>query len=74
MRPPRVTSAEVLDGLWLRLSFSDGALIEVDVGPLLDGPVFDDIRADRAMFQGVAVDQELGTVVWPGHVDLAAAA
>lgn len=70
MKPPRITDVRPLHDRWLRLWFSDGAIIEVDAAPLLDGPVFDSIRADRDLFEQVAVDAELGTITWPGEADL----
>jgi hypothetical protein len=70
MRPPRITQVEPLKERWLRLSFSDGAVIEVDVGPLLAGPVFEKIRADSATFGSVEVDPVSGTVVWGNEADL----
>lgn len=70
MTLPRITAVEPREDRWLRLWYSDGAILDVDVGPLLDGPVFDEIKADPHAFAEVAVDAELGTVVWPGGVDL----
>ena len=45
MKPFRIADARRFEGRWLRLWFSDGAIVEVDVGPLLDGPVFEELRA-----------------------------
>ena len=70
MRPPRITAVEPLHDHWLRLEFTDGAVMEVDVGPLLDGPVFSRVIGDPEAFREVRVDREVGTVVWPGDVDL----
>lgn len=66
-----VTQVEPLAGHWLRLTFGDGAVHEVDVGGLLAaGGVFARIRNAREAFEAVTVDPEFGTVGWPGHVDL----
>lgn len=70
MTLPRITAVEPREDRWLRLWYSDGAILDVDVGPLLDGPVFGEINTDSQAFAQVAVDPELGTVVWPGGVDL----
>jgi hypothetical protein len=70
MKSPRITDVEPLEERWLRLSFSDGAIVEVDVGPLLVGPVFERIRVDSATFGAVKLDPELGTVVWGNEADL----
>ena len=44
---------------------------EVDLaGVLQAGGAFAQIRDDRGVFESVTVDGELGTIVWPGDVDL----
>ena len=73
MSPSRttITQVEPLADHWLRLSFGDGAVHEVDVADLLQaGGVFAAIRDDRDVFEAVGIDRELGTIVWPGDVDL----
>jgi hypothetical protein len=66
-----VTEVEPLAERWLRLTFADGAVHELDLaGVLQAGGVFAQIRDDRAVFESVTVDREFGTVVWPGDVDL----
>ena len=42
---------------------------DVDIEPLLDGPVFAPLR-DRDEFRRVGVDQQTATVAWPGGADL----
>lgn len=64
-----VYSVEALDGYWLRLTLSDGRVIERDVSDALSGPVFEPVRAHRAIFEAAFVDA--GTVAWPGAADLA---
>lgn len=67
----KVRSVEPLDGHWIRLSFSDGAVKDVDVGGLLDaGGVFTPIRESREVFEQVRVNPESQTIEWPGEVDL----
>lgn len=59
-----------LDGYRLRLVFEDGATGEVDVAELIEfRGVFAALR-EKAAFDQVRVDPELGTVVWPGGGDL----
>lgn len=73
MREPEVeiTAAEPLDDHWLRLTFADGAVHDVDLGPTLAlGGVFAPIYTDRATFESVGVDSESRTIVWPGEIDL----
>jgi hypothetical protein len=44
---------------------------EIDLAGLLQaGGVFASIRDDRDLFQAVTVNRELGTVEWPGGIDL----
>ena len=64
----RVCAVTPLDGFRLRLQLTDGSTIDRDVEPLLAGPVFDAVRADRRVFQAVTVAS--GTVVWPNGADL----
>jgi len=66
-----ITHVEPLSGHWLRLSFADGAVHEIDLAELLSaGGVFAPIHDDRATFEAVHVDVEFGTIAWPGDVDL----
>ena len=52
----------------LQLVLSDGRTVERDVGELLAGPVFDEVRRDSALFAAVQVVD--GTVMWPNGADL----
>lgn len=73
MTSSRTTAIEVepLAGRWIRVSFADGAVHEVDLAGLLQvGGVFAAIRDDEQRFRAVSVDREFGTIVWPGEVDL----
>ena len=66
-----IEAVEPLDGHWLRLTFSDGAIKAVDLGALLArGGVFSAIHDDRGMFERVRVNPESRTIEWPGEVDL----
>jgi hypothetical protein len=64
-----VAGVEPLDGYWLRLTLSDGQVIEREIGDALSGPVFELVRSDRVVFEAVFIDG--GTVAWPGNADLA---
>lgn len=66
----RIRSAIPLTGFRLRVAFSDGTERVVDVERYLRGPVFEPVRRDRAVFEAVTVDSELGTVVWPNGADI----
>ncbi len=67
----KITAVDALPGFWLRLTFSDGAVKEVDVGELVArGGVFSPIRDDRRIFERVRVNPDTRTIEWPGEVDL----
>lgn len=66
-----VTSVEPLDGHRIRVSFSDGAVKEIDLSEVLAaGGVFSPIYERRDVFEQVRVNPETRTVEWPGEVDL----
>lgn len=67
---PRATSVAPLDQRRVRVEFTDGSAAEVDLLPLLRGPVFKEIRADRAAFAQVRVGAVGGCLEWPGGADL----
>ena len=67
----KITDVQPLDGYWLRLTFSDGAVKDVDVSQVVaQGEVFASIREHREVFERVRVDPETQTISWPGEVDL----
>jgi hypothetical protein len=53
----------------VRVMFADGEVRDVDITPLLDTEVFAPLR-DPAIFEQVTVDDEIGTLAWPGSADL----
>lgn len=68
-----IRDVEHLGGYRLRVTFADGVVSEVDLSEKLSGevgPVFEPLR-DLAFFSKVAVDPDLGTIVWPNGADLA---
>ena len=66
----RIRSVTPLEGRRVRLVLTDGSERTVDLAPLLNGPVFDEIARDRRAFEAISVDPSLGTVVWPNGADL----
>jgi len=67
----KILDVELLEGRSLRLTFSDGAVKDVDLSGLLDaGGVFAAIRDDRTAFEQVRVNPETQTIEWPGQIDL----
>ncbi len=66
-----ITEVEPLDGFWIRATFSDGAIKEIDLSELISrGSVFAPIRERREVFNQVHVNHETRTIEWPGEVDL----
>jgi hypothetical protein len=53
----------------VRVVFADGEVRDVDITPLLDTPAFSPMR-DPALFEQVKIDEQTGTLTWPGDVDL----
>jgi hypothetical protein len=71
--PYEITAVEHLGGHRLRLTFADAFVGDVDLANRLRGargPMFRPLQ-DVEYFAKVAVDSELGTVVWPNGADLA---
>ena len=67
----RVTDVEALEGNWICVAFSDGAVKEIDLGELIaKGSVFAPIRDSREVFRQVHVNPDTATIEWPGEVDL----
>lgn len=64
-----VRSVEVLGGYWLRLTLSNGDVVERDVQDLIKGGIFEPLREKRDLFEAAFVDGS--TVAWPGGVDIA---
>jgi hypothetical protein len=65
-----IVEVRALDGYRLYLRFEDGVQGEVDLGTMIQ---FDGVFAplkERAHFEQVRVNPELGTVCWPSGVDL----
>lgn len=69
MMAPDVKAAIPLHPYVVRVVFSDGEVRDVDIEPLLSGPVFEPLR-DPATFASVAVDESGDTIAWPNGADL----
>ncbi len=54
--------------VWLR--FRDGTRGEIDLAPILEGPVFEPLR-DAAVFRQFRIHPEFHTLVWENGADLA---
>ncbi len=66
---PRIRAVQVLRDRRVALTLTTGEVREVDLAPLLVGPVFSEL-ADDARFAEVRVDPEFGCLEWPGGADL----
>ena len=64
----RIAAVAPLEGRRVRLTLTNGAVVERGLSGVLAGPVFKEIRDDSAMFWEVRV--EAGTLVWPDGADL----
>ena len=65
-----VTAVTVVGDHRLQLSFDDGAEGELDLSNWDWHGVFEPL-ADPDYFRRVALDNELGTIVWPNGADMA---
>src|SRR6266511_4658454 len=66
---PAVKMAIALDPYVVRVVFADGEVRDVDIEPLLGGPIFEELREPRSFAQ-VEVDEYGETIVWPNGADL----
>lgn len=66
----RIVALKVCGAHRLDLTFNNGARKRVDVGPLLQGPIFEPLRSSK-YFARAILDAECGTVVWPNGADIA---
>ena len=68
MRLVRIRKAKPLGNYRVELTLTDGRVVERDLGPMLVGPVFSEIRNDEVRFMELRV--EGGALVWPNGADL----
>jgi hypothetical protein len=66
---PDVASVSPLETYVIRVVFDDGDVRDVDIEPLLEGPVFRPLR-DREEFVRVRVDEQTHAIAWPTGADL----
>ncbi len=66
----RVVGVEVVGPHSLTVKFKDGKRKQVNLLPLLEGPVFEPLR-DPGVFARVMLDPVAGTVAWPNGADIA---
>ena len=68
MKLVRIREAKPLGNQRVELTLTDGRVVERDLGPMLVGPVFSEIRNDEVRFMELRV--EGGALVWPNGADL----
>jgi hypothetical protein len=68
MKLVRIREAKPLGDYRVELTLTDSRVVERDLGPMLVGPVFSEIRNDEVRFMELRV--EGGTLVWPNGADL----
>jgi hypothetical protein len=68
--PVDITDVAVVGDHRLRLSFADGTTGDVDFSRRECGGVLAPLH-DATFFARVYVDEEAGTIAWPGGLDLA---
>jgi hypothetical protein len=66
---PDITRVTAVRHGVLALTFADGTTDELDVLERMRGPVFAEARTPEG-FERVSVDDETGTVTWPGGANL----
>ena len=64
----RVTHVKPLEGHFLRVTFNDGVVRDVDCSFLLHGPLGEPLH-DPDYFRQARGDDEARTVVWPNGLD-----
>lgn len=64
-----VVSFEIVGDYTIRVRFDDGSERIIDFEPILLGPLFEPLH-DLRLFNQVALDPELGTLVWPTGADI----
>jgi hypothetical protein len=67
---PRVKVVEAIpqQDFVMLLVFEDGTEKEIDLEPLLHGPIFEPIRRDLSLFHQVKIAG--GTIAWPNGADI----
>jgi uncharacterized protein DUF2442 len=64
----RVATVRPLEGFCVRIGFTDGSERDFDLECYLNGPIFEPMRLDPALFREIRVDY--GTVAWPNGADI----
>lgn len=63
-----ITSFVIVGSYALRITFDDNTSKTINFLPVLRGELYGPLR-DRALFERVRLDAEIGTLVWPNGAD-----
>jgi hypothetical protein len=64
----RISKVEPGEKFTVRLTLTDGSVVDRDLSGLLQGPMFQGVREDPSAFRAVSIEN--GTLVWPNGADL----
>ena len=64
-----MTALKHIAGFRVRFTFWDGTTAELDLEPLLRGPIFEPLRRDSALFAAMYLDGD--TIAWANGADIA---
>jgi hypothetical protein len=64
----RVVAFAIAAPYTLRITFDDGVVRTINFDPVLEGKLFGPLR-DLSLFNRVALDPEVHTLVWPNGAD-----
>lgn len=64
----RVRQAMIVEGRIVLVEFEDGSVRQIDLTPLMHGPVFDELVENPDMFRQVTVSG--GILSWPNGADI----
>lgn len=67
-----ITAVEAIGAASVRLAWSDGTIVDLDLSSVLIGRAFLAVRGDPAAFAAVAVGDWGHSLAWPSGVDLGA--
>nr|MBI3613065.1 DUF2442 domain-containing protein [Nitrospirota bacterium] len=68
MAAVHIQSINPMQGYRLRVTLTDGSVIERDIAALMDGPLFTPILLDPSLFRAASVEDD--AVVWPNGAQL----
>ena len=66
----RIKAVKAIGDFVVELYFNDDTSRMVDLEPFLRGPVFENIRNNREIFESVRVDEKSGTICWENGADI----